>query len=110
MCADMVDVCWKDAGARSRRSTALLEDISQHGTCLQLERELPLGTVITIEVGKVRLTGTIRYCVFREIGYFLGVEFEQDSEWSQEKFQPQHLLDLEKLVKRAAKKAAKREQ
>jgi len=44
MCADMVDICWKDTGGRTRRSTALLEDISHHGACLQLEREMPLET------------------------------------------------------------------
>ena len=109
MCADMLDVHWKDSAERTRRATALLEDISQHGACLQLEKELPLGTEIVMEVGKLRLTGTIRYCVYREIGYFLGVEFAPDSQWSQDKFEPKHLLDLEKLVKRAAKKAAKRE-
>jgi hypothetical protein len=39
--------------------------------------------------------------VFREIGYFLGVEFEPGSQWSQRSYRPQHLLDPRRLVNRA---------
>ena len=44
----------------------------------------------------------IKYCVFREIGYFLGIEFEAGSRWSQQEFKPQHLLDPRKLIARSA--------
>ena len=110
MCADMVDICWKDTGGRTRRSTALLEDISHHGACLQLEREMPLETELSIEHASTRMSGRVRYCVYREIGYFLGIEFAEDSKWTERKFRPQHLLNLEKLVLRAAKKASRRVQ
>jgi hypothetical protein len=36
--------------------------------------------------------------VFREIGYFLGIEFDSGVRWSQRDFKPQHLLDPRKLV------------
>jgi hypothetical protein len=49
--------------------------------------------------------GKVRYCVFREIGYFLGVEFEPGHRWSQKQFRPQHLLDPRRLVHRAAENA-----
>jgi hypothetical protein len=104
LCADMVDLCWSDPAGRARRSTALLEDISVHGACLQLEFELPLGTDVSIEHARMRMRGTVRYCVYREIGYFLGVEFEKGSEWSRSQFTPEHLLDLEQLVLRRAKR------
>jgi hypothetical protein len=45
--------------------------------------------------------GIVKYCVFREIGYFLGVEFEAGTRWSQRHFRPQHLLDPRRLVTRA---------
>lgn len=44
--------------------------------------------------------GHVRYCVFREIGYFLGVEFDNGSRWSQKQYKPQHLLDPRRLVLR----------
>ena len=107
LCADMVDVCWT-AGGRRNRTTALLEDISVHGACLQFEMELPLGAELTIEHGEIRMQGTVRYCVYREIGYFVGIEFQQGSEWSRSRFTPEHMLDLEQLVLRSARRASKR--
>ncbi len=108
MCADVVQVSWTGEGGRPGRATALLEDISRYGTCIQLERELPLGTELTIHHPKTTMKGTVRYCVYREIGYFVGIELAPESHWSRSKFTPRHLLDLERLVLRSAKKATKR--
>ena len=85
-----------------------MEDIAPHGACLQVESALPLETEITIEHPEARMRGFIRYCAYRDIGYFLGVQFTADSEWSKNKFTPQHLLDLEELVMSSAQRAAKR--
>jgi hypothetical protein len=46
----------------------------------------------------------VRYCVYREIGYFAGVEFEPQSKWSRKTYKPQHLLDLQQLVGAAKKR------
>ena len=108
LCADMVDIRWKDRTGRLHRATALLEDIAAHGACLQVEQALPLETEITIEHPKAEMRGAVRYCAYRDIGYFLGLQFTGDSEWSRSKFTPQHLLDLEDLVMRSMKKASSR--
>ena len=102
LCADLVDVQWKDQTGRVRRSVANLEDISLSGACLQVERPVPLGTPYRITYPKGVLSGKVKYCVFREIGYFLGIEFEAGSRWSRNDFRPQHLLDPRRLVNRAA--------
>ena len=101
LCADLVDVQWKDQTGRIRRGVANLEDISLSGACLQVERPVPLGTPFRISHTNGNLMGTVKYCVFREIGYFLGVEFEPGNRWSQRSFRPQHLLDPRHLVNRA---------
>ena len=101
LCADMVDLCWKDKGGRLKKSLANLEDISLSGACLQLDVPVPLKTPVTIFHPKGELAGRVKYCVFREIGYFLGVEFDEDSKWSQRHFKPQHLLDPRRLVMRS---------
>ena len=101
LCADLVDVQWQDQVGRTRRGVANLEDISLSGACLQVERPVPLGTAFHISYPNGELSGTVKYCVFREIGYFLGIEFEPGSRWSQRQFRPQHLLDTRKLVTRA---------
>jgi len=98
LCADMVDVCWKDPAGRRTSATGLLEDISTSGACLQMEMPVPLGMAIRWQSGEHRFTGSVRYCVFQQIGYFVGVEFGPDSQWSEKTYQPQHLLDLQKLL------------
>lgn len=105
LCADMVQVCWKDPAGRKCKSTALLEDISPSGMCLQFEIPVSIGTVVQVNCSGDKLTGTVRYCVYREIGYFVGVELEPSSKWSRDHFEPQHLLDLQELVLRSARRA-----
>lgn len=108
MCADLVDVRWKDKAGRSREVTAILEDISLSGACLQFDAAVPLKTNVMISYPKGELQGRVRYCVFREIGYFVGIEFAPDCRWSRAQFRPQHLLDLRQLLDRSIKKAARR--
>src|SRR5229473_6225376 len=98
LCADLVDVQWKDQTGRTRRGVANLEDISLSGACLQVDRPVALGAALSISYPNGELTGKVRYCVFREIGYFLGVEFEPGSLWTERRYKPQHLLDPRRLV------------
>ena len=106
MCADLVEVCWKEPAGRKRKSTALLEDISPSGMCLQFEIPVSIGTIVDVHCPGDKLAGVVRYCVYREIGYFVGVELKPSSRWSRQQFEPQHLLDLEELVLRSASKAS----
>lgn len=98
LCADIVNVSWRVGRVRGRSETALLEDISCSGACLQLELAVPVGAAITWSAGGHEFSGVVRYCAYREIGYFVGVEFEAASKWSPDAFEPDHLLDLKKLV------------
>ncbi len=107
LCADMVDVHWKDKSGKLRKVLANLEDISLSGACLQFEHPIPLQTDVRITYRKGELTGKVRYCVYREIGYFLGVEFEPGCRWSAREFRPQHLLDPRRLVIRSISRSAK---
>ncbi len=108
LCADLVDVRWTDKGKRARRAVANLEDISASGACLQLDSPIPLKTPLMISYPKGTLRGSVRYCVYREIGYFLGVEFEPGSKWNQKHFKPRHLLDPRTLVLRRPPEAVAR--
>jgi len=78
LCADLVEVRWKDPGGKARRAVANLEDISLSGACLQVDLKIPLG----------------------EIGYFVGLQFEDGCKWSTKAFKPMHLLDPRTLVKK----------
>jgi hypothetical protein len=105
LCADLVDVRWKDGTGRVRRSVANLEDISLSGACVQMDHPVPLQTTLQINYPKGELQGRVCYCIYREIGYFLGIEFDPGYRWSQKIFRPQHLLDPRRLVNRAAQRA-----
>jgi hypothetical protein len=98
LCADLVDVEWRDEAGKTHRTVANLEDISLSGACLQLDVAIPQRAAVRITYPQGELIGRVRYCVFREIGYFLGVEFDPGSQWSQRSFKPMHLLDPRRLV------------
>lgn len=100
LCADLVDIQWRDQTGRNRRGVANLEDISLSGACLQVDRPVPQGCAIRIAHPTGELTGAVKYCVFRDIGYFLGIEFDPGHRWSQRIYRPQHLLDPRRLVAR----------
>ena len=105
LCADLVDVQWKDKGGRIRRAVANLEDISLSGACVQVDSPIPIDTELRISYPRGELQGRVCYCVYKEIGYFLGVEFEPGYRWSLRQFRPQHLLDPRRLVSRAINRA-----
>jgi hypothetical protein len=110
LCADLVDVEWRDKNGRTKRTVANLEDISLSGACLQMDVAIPMHTHIRISYPKGELEGRVRYCVYREIGYFLGVEFEPGSRWSQRNFKPLHLLDPRRLSPHQAEAESHRQQ
>jgi hypothetical protein len=101
MCADLVDVRWKDRSGRSRRAVANLEDISLSGACLQMEVQIPLATVVRISYPKGEFSGEVRYCQFKEIGYYIGIQFGDGCKWSKTSFKPLHMLDPRGLNRRA---------
>ena len=107
LCADMVDLTWKDKMGRARKNIVNLEDISLSGACVQVDVPIPLGTQVRISYGKGDLAGFVKYCVFREIGYFLGIEFHPGSQWSQRDYKPQHLLDPRRLVLRTVNRVVR---
>lgn len=106
LCADMVEIRWKDRSGKQKKAVALLEDISSSGACLQLETPIPLGVELGWDAPKQFFAGYVRYCVYREIGYFVGVEFSKSSRWSKSAYTPQHMLDLERLVSAAKKRSS----
>jgi hypothetical protein len=103
LCADLVEIEWRDKSGRLRRTMANLEDISASGACLQMDSALPIHTAIKISYPTGDLLGLVRYCVYREIGYFVGVRFEEGVKWTQRSFKPQHLFDPRKLTPRSSR-------
>jgi hypothetical protein len=106
LCADLVEVEWREQGGLWRRDVANLEDISGSGACLQFAAPILLGTQVKIYCPTGLLCGDVRYCVFREEGYFIGVQFDGGSQWSLRNFRPRHMLDPRTLIARAVSQLA----
>lgn len=100
LCADLVPLEWTDPVGRTRRTMANLEDISLSGACLQIEQQITPGTKVRFTVTKGTLSGEVRYCTFREIGYFVGIQFDPGVRWTSRMFRPMHLLDPRSLAER----------
>ena len=98
MCADLVNLEWVDGKGRPQHTVANLEDISALGACIQVEDEIPLRTLIRMKVLDQEYLGEIRYCVFREFGFFLGVQFESGVKWNSRAFKPLHMFDPRELL------------
>src|SRR5579872_3847882 len=82
LCADLVEIEWRDREGRTCRTTAILEDISRSGACLQTDVPLPAETLIRVRHGKKTLEGNVSYCAYHDIGYFAGLSFTAQQKWS----------------------------
>lgn len=100
LCSDLVRLSWSEPGGARRAEIAVLENMSRAGVGLFLGVQIPDGSEIKIAGNDVVLTGSVRRCVFRENGYVVGVDLNEDSRWAQEPdsgFVPEHLLDVSLL-------------
>ena len=93
LCSHLVTVRWVDELRAERKETCVLENISASGASVQSEVKCTWGTRVRIQAGNQEFRGRVRYCYWRDAGYFLGIEFDPDSQWSRSKFEPEHLLD-----------------
>lgn len=107
ICADLVHLSWIETTSwiegSARECGAVLEDISPRGACLQVEVPVPVNIAATVRHGdpggrQWSAHCRIKYCTFREIGYFVGIEFADAEAWSRFEFRPEHLLDLCELA------------
>lgn len=96
-CSDLVKIWWKDDLRWKRRGVGVLEDISHSGACIQLEEPVPKGCRLRLKHPEWNVEGEVRYCVFREDGYFVGLLLDETSKWSRKSFQPKHLIDPAKV-------------
>jgi hypothetical protein len=97
LCADLVKIEWRDRNGAAQSVVANLEDISISGACLQLDDDIPPQTIVKIHHENGDFTGKVRYCIFKDIGYFLGVEFDASTKWDSRRFKPLHMLDPRRL-------------
>jgi len=104
LCADLIDVYWTDASGSQHHALANLEDISHSGACLQLDSPVAEETLLRLAHPKLNAVGRVRYCIFRDTGYFVGIQFQHGYQWSERRFRPKHLLDPRRLLRLLARR------
>jgi len=96
LCSDLIKV--RLEGAHPADVMGNLEDISPSGACVQLEQPVSPGAGIRLTLGRHKFRGRVKYCVYDDIGYYVGVEFEPGKKWSRALYTPKHLLDPRDLL------------
>lgn len=99
LCAELVELVWKDAAGQTCRRLANLEDISSSGISLQSDVAIRAGGPVTVRYRDRDLAGVVRYCHHQQLGYFLGIRLETSCNWSDSR--PEHLFDPAELVAKA---------
>ncbi len=101
LCADLVRVSWLKGEDEFTAVEGVLEDISAVGACVQVEDRIPLGAPISISAKfdasagqDATFPGHVSYCEYREYGFFVGIEFSEETRWSSRVFEPRHLTNL----------------
>ena len=88
LCSQLVTLHWTDELRVERKETAVLENISASGASVQSEVRINWGTRIRLLAAKQQFRGPVRYCYWRDSGYFVGIEFHPDSQWSRSNLSP----------------------
>lgn len=94
LCAELLEIHWKDDKHAEHNEFVTLEDISPTGLCLGSETPIPIETKLVIRYPKGKYEGRVRYCQADELGYQVGVQFEPGYYWSPRQFRPSHLLQF----------------
>lgn len=97
-CSDLVKVSVKDKTRWKSAGVGVLEDISNSGACIQLDLPIKKGTPIRFRHPEWTGEGVVRHCEYREIGYYIGMKFDEGSQWTPQAFQPKHMVDPAEVV------------
>jgi hypothetical protein len=103
LCSDLATLYWQESAQGEHKEAVVLENISASGACVQAESSVPENTSVRLVCGEAEFHGSVRFCYWRDDGYFIGIAFDADAKWSKAKFKPEHLLDPRELKPRPAK-------
>ncbi|QOY85355.1 PilZ domain-containing protein [Paludibaculum fermentans] len=80
-----VKVHWRTVEGHSFHSPAKCLNISRGGIRLELERAIPVGTLVNLECLQFRIAGVahVRHCVAKGMGFVVGVEFGGGLQWTE---------------------------
>lgn len=72
-----IAVSWEDETGGVRQQDGRVEDRSPSGAGVFVNKAIPAGTKVKIKERREERSGTVRYCRAEEIGYFIGIKFDE---------------------------------
>jgi len=80
-----VKVHWRTPEGHSFHSPAKCVNISRSGLRLELDRAMPVGTMVHVESPNFRIAGVayVRHCVPKGIRFVAGIEFAGGLQWAE---------------------------
>jgi hypothetical protein len=94
LCSQRVSLICSDLEGWWHTVPGNLEDIAKDGATILSDGPIPAGKKVRILCGTNQLRGTAQSCVHDGVlGFFVEVQFDRDSQWSESSFRPQHLLN-----------------
>jgi hypothetical protein len=94
LCAELLEVRWKNGAGQDFREFATLEDISSQGLSLGIDTPIPVGTDVTLYYPNGKYEGQVRYCRIDDLGNVVGIKFAPGYSWSRRDFRPSHLVQF----------------
>jgi hypothetical protein len=88
---DLVMISWEE-NSSTYKQLGNTEDLSPDGISVVVEYNLAVGSSVTISYGEGQLNGIVRHGSPCAEGYFMGIEFTEDSKNSTLHFQPELLI------------------
>lgn len=95
LCSELVSVVRMSGRRRLRALDGNLEEIGERSAVILVQRPLPNGMRVRVKGKGHELLGYVRSCtVDRVLGFFINIELQRQSRWSEKWFVPQHLLKV----------------
>jgi hypothetical protein len=69
---------WDDAGEGSRTSSVIVRNLSEQGIQVLCHRAIRTGAVVFLTGETYECLGKVRYCVYGEDGYRIGIQFTRE--------------------------------
>ena len=93
LCSQRVSVSCAARDGWSYTIPGNLEEIEQSSCLLLVEAAVPVGKRVRVCCGIYQLDGTVTASQYDDVlGVYVDVQFDSDSQWSERRFKPQHML------------------
>ena len=95
LCSELIPLLYEDSSGSTRRLTGNLEEISGRSAVVLVESEIEHGSPVAMAIKGNDLYGYVESCSYDEIlGWFVKLHLHPDSQWSGQRFLPEHFLAL----------------